>query len=60
MWYAEAAIYVKKLIFSNFIVFSSSLVNNTGKTGKLTKRDKAEYGKKCYYASDILFEWPQT
>ena len=26
---------------------------------KLTRCDKVEWGEKCHYASDILFEWPQ-
>ena len=28
-----------------------------GDRGKLAKCDKAEWGEKRHYASDILFEW---
>ena len=27
---------------------------------KLTNYDKVEWGEKCHYASDILFEWPHV
>ena len=27
---------------------------------KLTNYDKVEWGEKCHYASDILFEWPDV
>ena len=27
---------------------------------KLTRCDKVEWGGKCHYASDTLFEWPHV
>ena len=27
---------------------------------KLTKCDKVEWGEKCHYSSDTLFEWPHA
>ena len=62
-WYAEAATYTKKIFF--FLSFYSFLVkfselNRGSDRIKLIKCNKVEWGEKCGYASDILFEWPHV
>ena len=50
----------KNLFPSYSIVSSWSLLNDTGRGSgrvKLTNCNKVEWGEKCHFASDILFEW---
>ena len=51
-WHAESAIYAKK---SSFLSFHSFLLLSRSNRVKFTEFDKGEWGEKCHYASDILF-----
>ena len=47
------------LSFYSFLVKFTEWHRGSGRV-KLTKCDKVEWGEKCHYASDILFEWPDV
>ena len=54
--------YMQKIFFLSFYCFlvKFSEYHRGSDRVKLTKCDNVEWGDKCHYASEILFEWPMS